>query len=166
MNVLLISDDPEKSTFQQILYLKRRIENLRVERIDLVCFSRRGILLNSKILEREQDREIVLKVLEKVLEVGTYDLIGISLKADNLAKIFSDGSNILDLAKRIRPQSALFVFGAVSVVSGFTKRKELGSLQVFERHGVAKVTHEFKEAVIEEIVKIRKKSLSARNSSQ
>ena len=52
MNILLISDDPERVSFDQILKLKKQIESLRVKRVDLASISQNGIFFNSQILEK------------------------------------------------------------------------------------------------------------------
>lgn len=151
MNILLISDDPERVAFDQILKLKKQIESLRVKRVDLASISQNGIFFNSQILEKNFDQSRVLSTLEKILKRRIYSIIVISLRLDYLKKIFLDDPRILDLIGMICPRPSVFVFGASSILSLVRKKDRFRSIQFYHRLGVAKLTQEFKDAIINHI---------------
>lgn len=152
MNILLISDDPKRPSFAVILNLKEQIESLRVNRVDLVSISKNGIFFDSKILEKDSNQSTVLSTLEKIIKRRNYRTIVISLRLDHLKKIFLGQPSILDLISNICPQASVFVFGGSSILGPIGKQDRLRSIQFYHRPGVAKLTHEFRDAIVNHII--------------
>ena len=93
LKILLISDNPERESFRQILKLKSDIEKIIKKRLDLITISQNGIFLNQKIIAKPY-RGRVLTVLESVLQrrnpTGILDLIWIDNYVVIVAEVFRD----------------------------------------------------------------------------
>lgn len=149
MNILLISNDPERVSFGQILKLKKQIESLRAKRVDLVSISQNGIFFNSKILERTFARNKLLSTLEEIIRKN-YHVIIISLTLQYLKGLFESDPNILDLAGKFCPGASIFIFGASSIRSLLEKQDKIG-VRFYHRPGVSRLTQQFKHDIINHI---------------
>ena len=148
MNILVISDEPERKSFGQILSLKKEIQRLGRNKVDLFVFSNMGIFLNKRRVGKKAD--MALKLLESLMSEKTYGSIVVSLKLNNLEKLFPKKRDILDLIKDASPQTDTFLFGASSVFSKLGKRRT-NRVYLYSRPGVAKLTCKFKNDVIDHI---------------
>ncbi len=158
MNVLMISDEPERKSFGQILSLKEQIEGLVRNKVDSLVFSDKGVFLNKERIGKEAG--IALRLVESLLKERTYGLIVISLELHNLGKLFPEKEDILDLIADTSPQTATFLFGASSILDKLDKRKTI-HVFLYSRPGVSKLTKEFRNDVIDYIKrKNRNKNLN------
>jgi len=148
MGILIISDEIESKSFGQILSLKREIQGLRRNRVDLFVFSNKGILVNHEKIGEETDNPI--NILKKLLRKKTYDLIVISLKLVNLRRLFSQKRNVLNMIEMNSPQTNIFLFGASSTLDKL-KEKRTKNVFLYARPGVSKLTKEFRNDVIDYI---------------
>lgn len=155
MNILLISDDPNRESFRQILRLKGDIEDITRKQVDLITFSPDGVFLNKKLTGKKLDVNVIFTTLENILKTKSYRICIISLELKYLKQLFPDERNILDLINKTSPNATVFIFGANSILKPI--RKEKGK-QVFlyARHGVAKITRELKSQIITYIKSLSK----------
>ncbi len=144
-DVLIVSDDPEHESFRQILILKRNIEDISSKRVDLITLSDKGICLNGKLMTR--DLSEIFAILKNILK-RPYSTLIISLRLKHLKRLFSRGNNILDSICKVQPNITIFIFGANSILKTIKKRE---NVFLRSRRGVAKLTQELKEAVIQHI---------------
>jgi hypothetical protein len=160
MKVLLVSDDPQKETFIEIVGLAKQIENLGVKMIDVICFSENTMkFFNCEIGEENLKEGTTSATMETILKKGKYELIVVSLKLDHLEKLVLGEQSIIDLFKKICPQATVFIFGGRSVLKRLKILESSESIYTCERHGVAKVAREFKEAIISHIKTAMRKEL-------
>jgi len=150
MNILIVSDEPERKSFGQILSLKKEIQELNRDKVDLFVISTKGIFLNEKQIGKEAG--IFLKLLERLLIEKTYDLIVVSLELNNLEKLFLQKRGFLDLIRDISPQTDAFLFGASRVLDILEKGRMI-RVFLYRRPGVSKLTLEFKNDVINYVKK-------------
>ncbi len=144
MPILIISDDPERMSFSQILILKQKIQRL-FPKVDLFIFSKGNILLNQKLIGKTKD--IAIRVLENILKKKKYNTIIISLSLNNLKKFLPKKRNVLEIIKEVSPRTDIFIFGASSLLNKL-KKEELQNVFLFSRPGVNKLTIEFRNTVI------------------
>lgn len=148
MNILLISDDPTSESFRQILSLKREIEGITRKRVDLITFSDDEVSLNQKqVVKKPIERDSFI-TLETILKREAYFLLIISLRLKFLKLLFPDGENILDLIEKTSSDVTVFIFGAESALKNVRKEQRKLSIFLNPRHGVAKLTQEFKNKII------------------
>ncbi len=146
MNVLMISDETESQSFGQILSLIGEIQKFCGNKVDLLTFSNKGILLNQARIGKKAYKAVEL--LERVLSEKKYDLIVVSLKLSNLRELFPEKRNILDSIEDISPQTATFLFGASSVITKLNKEMPI-RVFLYSRPGVSKLTRDFKNEIID-----------------
>jgi len=151
MRALMISDDPERKSFAQMLGLKKEIQNLH-RKVDLFTFSKAGILLNQEHFAKEQG--MVAESLERLLRGKTYSEIIISLSLKNLRTLFPVEEDVVDTIEEISPETSVFIFGASSILQRLAKRKA-PNVFLYYRPGVSKLTREFKNDVISHIERKR-----------
>lgn len=144
MNVLIVSDDPERKSFRQILNLRREIRGLGRHKVDLLLFSNNGLFLNQDQIGKKANATVIF---ESVLRERTYGLIAISLKSSNLWKLFPEKRTILDAIEENSPQTDTFIFGASSVLERLDKERA-ANLFLYSRPGVGKLTRDFKKDLI------------------
>lgn len=149
MNILLISDEPERESFCQITSLKKEMQGLARSNVDLFVFSNKGIFLNQKQIGEKAS--LALKLLERLISEKKPDLVVVSLKLNNLKKLFPEKLNILDLIKSTSHKTDIFLFGAASVIDRL--EKERNRVFSYSRPGVSKLTSEFKNDLIDYIKK-------------
>jgi hypothetical protein len=155
MNILVISDDPERKSFCQILDLEQRIQELG-GKVDMFIFSKKGIFLNRK---QNQKRSVPpIGLLEDILKKKEYATIVISVTLNSMKYLFPGKLNILRSIPKISPRTDTFVFGASSMLDRIEKDKAI-HLFFYPRRGVAKLTREFKNDLI---AYLKKKELDAR----
>jgi hypothetical protein len=147
MNILIISDDPERKSFYQILGLKQRIQELG-GKVDMFIFSKKGIFLNKRKFQKRSVPAIGL--LEDILKKKEYATIVISVTLNSVKYLFPGKLNILRSILRISPRTNTFVFGASSMLDRIEKNEAI-HLFFHPRHGVAKLTREFKNDLIAHI---------------
>lgn len=147
MNVLIISDDSELSSFDEILSLKQAIQRLHVK-VDTLILSSGGIFWN-----KSGKRDITaIKLLADLLHEKDLDLIGVSLTVANLEQLCIVRPSILDLVEQISPQTDFFIFGASSVLTKIEKDRKT-KIFLYKRRGVAKITNEFRMNLLDRINK-------------
>ena len=142
MRALIISDDPESESFAQITALRQQIE-LRRYKVDLVVFQDEKIFLNRDKTEKKENPIELLKVL---LREKDYFIIVISLKIKYLVQLFPQGDDFVTTLKSISPNSALFVFGASTILGGIKDKK---NIFLYHRSGVTKTTTQFSNDIID-----------------
>ena len=148
MRTLIISDEIDSKSFDQILSLKMEIQGLCRNQVDLFVFSNKGILMNREQIGEETDNAI--EILKKLLGETTYDLIVISLKLVNLRRLFPEKRNVLNMIEMNSPQTSIFLFGASSILDKL-KEKRIKNVFLYSRPGVSKLTREFRNDVIDYI---------------
>lgn len=153
MRVLIISDDPDRWSFRQVLTLKKNIENMDEKQVDLITFSSDGIFVNRKLKGKKMDVSTILSIFKNLLKSGTYDVFIMSLKRKYLKRLFRHDWNVLDLINRTSPQATVFIFGASSILNDIKTGQWTQPISLHFRNGVAKLTHELRNAIIEQILK-------------
>jgi hypothetical protein len=143
LNVLIVSDDPKGVLFDQITGFRETIQKLDND-VDLLAFSESDIFFNDRIVKK---RESNIRFLEATLRGKSYGLVAVSVGLDHAKKLFLEKPNILDFLKKYSPQTKAYVFGAFSILGQIEKDS---GIQVFlySRHGVAKLTREFKNDIV------------------
>jgi hypothetical protein len=157
MNVLIISDDPLRKSFCQILSLKQSIEDLIRKQVDLIAFSSDGVFLNQKRMSRDLSTDAILNTLRNTLKRKAYLVCIISLRLKYFKRVFLEGWNILDLIEKTSPQATVFIFGASSILNNVQIEQKVQPIFFYSRHGVAKLTKEFKNEIIRRIKAIKPK---------
>ncbi len=142
MRALIISDDPESESFTQITALKQQIE-LKKYKVDLVVFQDEKIFLNR---DKIQKKEKPIELLKVLLREKDYFIIVVSLKIKYLVQLFPQGDDFVTTLKSISPNSALFVFGASTILGGIKNKK---NVFLYHRSGVAKTTTQFNNGIID-----------------
>jgi len=148
VNVLIIADDPEAPAFDQVTKLRKAIQEL-VEKVDLLAFSREGIFFNQRKTSRKDNTDI--GSVQSIIANRKYTLIIVSLGTDNL-KLFFEKSNIMQFLRNSPSRIRMYVFGASRVLNEI---ETSGSVDLFpySRPGVAKLTQEFKNAILNYVKK-------------
>lgn len=153
MGVLIISDEPEKSSFHQIHLLKKEIQALG-EKVDIITLTSNRIWLNEKEIASDLT---LMAFLEKRLLEEKYQIIAVSLVLKNFKRLFSDSNNIVDTVEKLSSETEIFIFGGYSLLKEMEKDK-VDNLFLYQRPGVSKVTKQFKRDLVKHIEK-RQKSL-------
>lgn len=151
MRILIISDDPKGTSFYQIAILKDLLQKKVKSKVDLFALSPEFLFFNNRVISRRTDVSTVLKKLENLLKRGLYSLYIISLKADNLMKVFpSENRNFLEMAKMYSKNAIIFIFGAPTILNNMEKFCEEPKINLFliPRHGVAKITDELRKQIL------------------
>ena len=144
MNILLISDDPNRKSFSQIHALKQGLQETG-GMVDLLVFSGENVLLNK---DRIGERHTANRLFENILTEKNYAIIAISLRVDNLKALFQEDRNFLKLVAEFSPLSEIFIFGGSSLLKRIQSLDCGLNLVLFKRPGVAKLTLEFKNELI------------------
>lgn len=160
MKILLVSDDPDKESFIQIVGLAKQIEDVCAKNIDVFCSYENTLnFFKCEIGEENLKQGTSPAAIETILKKGRYGLIVISLKSDNLEKLVLGEKNVIDLIKRTCPKATVFFFGGRSILKKVKNLESSGSIHTYERHGVAKLTRKFREAIIAHIETAMKKEI-------
>jgi hypothetical protein len=149
VKVLIIADEPEAPAFDQIIELRKAIQELAVK-VDLLAFSEEGIFFNQKKISEKGDTNI--GSAQNILAKKRYALIIVSLAADNLKKLFFEKSNIMQYLRNAPSRVRMYVFGASSIPDEIVTSRNV-DLFPYSRQGAAKSTQKFKNAILEYIRK-------------
>ena len=149
VKVLIIADEPEAPAFDQIIELRKAIQEL-VERVDLLAFSRDCIFFNLKKISEKGDTNI--GSAQNILAKKRYALIIVSLATDNLKKLFFEKSNIMQYLRNSPSRVRMYVFGASDIPDEIVTSRSV-DLFPYSRQGAAKSTQEFKNAILDYIRK-------------
>jgi hypothetical protein len=149
MKVLIIADDPSAPAFDQITRLRKNIQEL-VGKVDLLTFSRKFVFFNQEKMSEKGDTNI--GSVQSILANSSYALVIVSLGTDNLRKLFFEKSNIMQYLRNSPSRVSLYVFGASRVLREIETNRNV-DLFPFSRPGVAKLTQEFKNAILGHIRK-------------
>lgn len=149
MKVLIIADEPEAPAFDQIIELKKAIQEL-VGKIDLLAFSKDSILFNQKKINEKGDTNI--GSAQNILAKKRYNLIIVSLGSDNLRKIFFEKSNIMQFLRNSPSRVRIYVFGASDIPNGIVTSRSV-DLFTYSRQKEGKITQVFKNAILDYIRK-------------
>ena len=144
MKVLIIADEPEAPAFDQIIGLRKAIEEL-VGKVDLLAFSKDGIFFNQKKISEIGDTNI--GSAQNILAKKRYILIIVSLAVDNLKKLFFEKSNIVQYLRNSPSRVRMYVFGASGLPDEIVTSRSV-DLFPYSRQGAVKSTQEFKDAVL------------------
>jgi hypothetical protein len=143
MNVLIVSDNPERKLFRQILKLKNDIGKIINGQVDLITLSSSGIFLNQKLIMEKTGG--ILNSLEPLLRGKVYSTFIVSLESKHLRQLFLNKYNILNLIARTSPKAAVFIFGANRILKTI---KQSEQVSLHPRRGVAKLTKKLKKQII------------------
>jgi hypothetical protein len=149
MKCLIISDEPEQVSFNQILKLETDIKKMVKKQVDLVTFSRNGVFLNGKLIKsgtRPEMHDVVKQILKKM----RYSLFVISLESNNLEQLLSNESNLIELIYATSPNATVFIFGASRMLEKISPKEKVF---LYPRVGVSKLTKEFRAAVLSHVEK-------------
>lgn len=149
MKVLIIADDPRAPAFDQITRLRKNIQEL-VGKVDLFTFSRKFVFFNQEKMSEKGDTNI--GSVQSMLANSSYALVIVSLGTDNLRKLFFEKSSIMQYLRNSSSRVSLYVFGASRVLREIETNRNV-DLFLFSRPGVAKLTQEFKNAILGHIRK-------------
>jgi hypothetical protein len=149
VKVLIIADEPEAPDFDQIIELRKAIEEL-VGKVDLLAFSKDSILFNQKKISEKGDTNI--GSAQNILAKKRYTLIIVSLGSDNLRKIFFEKSNIMQFLRNSPSRVRMYVFGASGIPDGIVTSRSV-DLFPYSRQEEEKSTQEFKNAILDHIRK-------------
>ena len=149
VKVLVIADDPEAPAFDQIIGLRKAIREL-VGKVDLLVFSKKCILFNQKKINEKDSTDI--GSVQNILVKKRYPLIIVSLGTDNLKKLFFEKSNIMQYLRNSPSRVRMYVFGASKVLNEIVTSRNV-DLFPYSRPGVAKLTQEFKNAILDYVRK-------------
>ena len=149
MNVLIIADEPEASDFEQIAGLKAAVQKL-VGKVDLLAFSKDSILFNEKKMGEKGDTNI--GSVQNILAKKRYTLIVVSLRNDNLRRLFFERSNIMQYLRNSPSRVRMYVFGSSDIPDEIVTSRSV-DLFPYSRQGAAKSTEEFKKAILDYIKK-------------
>ena len=98
-------------------------------------------------------RSIDQRSIEKRLITKSHDLAVISLKKENLGRLFSERRSILDSIMDMPcqpPKPHFLVFGASSILDKF-RDKESSRISFYPRPGVDKLAVDFKDDVLDQM---------------
>jgi hypothetical protein len=145
----MIADEPETPAFEQIIRLRKSIQDL-VGKVDLLVFSRDGIFFNQKKISEKGDTNI--GSIQNILANKRYTLIIASLGADNLRKMFFEKSNIMQYLRNSPSRVRMYVFGASEIPDEIVTSRSV-DLFPFSRQGATRSTKEFENAILDYIRK-------------
>jgi hypothetical protein len=145
VKVLVIADEPEDPAFDQIIELRKAVQEL-VERVDLLAFSRDWIFFNQKKINENGDTNI--GSVQNILAKNRYTLIIVSLATANLKKLFFEKSNIMQYLRNSPSRVRMYVFGASDIPDEIVASRSV-DLFPYSRQGAAKSTQEFKNAILD-----------------
>jgi hypothetical protein len=154
VKVLIIADEPETPAFDQIVGLRKAIQEL-VGKVDLLAFSGDVIFFNQKKIGERGDTNI--GSVQNILAKKRYTLIIVSLAVDNLKKLFFEKSNIVKYLRNSPSRVRMYVFGASDLPDEIVTSRSV-DLFPYSRQGAVKSTQEFKNAVLAYIRKEQCKS--------
>jgi hypothetical protein len=144
VKVLIIADEPEAPAFDQIIGLRKAIQEL-VGKVDLLEFSRDCIFFNQKKISEKGDTNI--GSAQNILAKRRYTLIIVSLAIGNLKKLFFEKSNIVQYLRNSPSRVRMYVFGASDIPDEIVTSRSV-DLFPYSRQGAVKSTQEFKNAVL------------------
>jgi hypothetical protein len=149
VKALIIADEPEIPAFDQIIGLRKSMQEL-VGTVDLLAFSRDCIFFNQKKISEKGDTNI--GSVQNLLAKKRYTLIIVSLRTDNVRKIFFEKSNIMQFLRNSPSRVRMYVFGAPDIPDEIVTSRSV-DLFPFSRQGEAKSTQEFKNAILDYVRK-------------
>lgn len=149
VEVLIIADEPEAPAFDQIIGLRKAIQEL-VGKVDLLAFSKDCIFFNEKKISEKGDTNI--GSAQNILAKKRYTLIIVSLGTDNLGKIFFEKSNIMQFLRNSPSRVRMYVFGASDIPDEIVTSRSV-DLFPYSRQEEEKSTQEFKNAILDYIRK-------------
>jgi len=149
VKALIIADEPETPAFDQIIELRKSMQEL-VGTVDLLAFSRDCIFFNQKKINEKGDTNI--GSVQNLLAKKRYTLIIVSLRTDNLGKIFFEKSNIMQFLRNSPSRVRMYVFGAPDIPDEIVTSRSV-DLFPYSRQGEAKSTQEFKNAILDYVRK-------------
>ena len=155
MKVLIISDDPETPALDQIIGLRKAIQEL-VGKVDLLAFSSDCIFFNQKKISEKGDTNVGSS--QDILAKKRYTLIIISLETDNLKKLFFEKSNIMQYLRNSPSRVRMYVFGASKDLYEIPNGRSV-DLFPYSRPGVAKLTQKFRNAILDYVRKEQARAL-------
>jgi hypothetical protein len=147
VKVLIIADEPEAPDFDQITGLRKAIQEL-VGKVDLLAFSKDFIFFNQKKISEKGDTNI--GSAQNILAKKRYTLIVVSLATDNLKKLFFEKSNIMQYLRNSPSRVRMYVFGASGLPDDIMTSRSV-DLFPYSRPGEARLTQEFKNAILDYI---------------
>jgi hypothetical protein len=147
VKVLIIADEPEAPDFAQITGLRKAIQEL-VGKVDLLAFSKDFIFFNQKKISEMGDTNI--GSAQNILAKKRYTLIVVSLATDNLKKLFFQKSNIMQYLRNSPSRVRMYVFGASGLPDDIMTSRSV-DLFPYSRPGEARLTQEFKNAILDYI---------------
>ncbi len=149
MKVLLIADEPETPDFEQIIGLRKAIQEL-VGKVDLLAFSKDSIFFNQKKIGGKGDTNI--GSAQNILSKKRYTLIVVSLRTDNLKSLFFEKSNIMQYLRNSPSRVRMYVFGSSGIPDEIMTSRRVDVIPYSKQTG-AKSTQEFKNAILDYIKK-------------
>jgi hypothetical protein len=149
VKVLIIADEPEAVAFDQIIELRKAIQEL-VGKVDLLAFAKDCIFFNQKKISEKGDTNI--GSAQNILAKKRYTLIIVSLGSDNLRKIFFEKSNIMQFLRNSPSRVRMYVFGASGIPDGIVTSRSV-DLFPYSRKEEEKSTQEFRNAILDHIRK-------------
>jgi len=158
VKVLIIADEPEVPAFEQIIGLRKSIQEL-VGKVDLLAFSKDGIFFNQKRIGEKGDTNV--GSVQNILAKKRYTLIIVSLVADNIKKLFFERSNIMQYLRNSPSRVRMYVFGASEVSDEIATNRSV-DLFLYSKQREKKSTQEFKNVILGYIRK--QQGLTARNT--
>lgn len=148
MPFLIISDESKRPSFRPIEVFRKELMAIKNSKVDLFIYD------NTITLEKSKKSKKNCELLLEEISNTKYDVIIVSLQLQNLKKILLKKSNILKNVTAKSPNSTVFIYGAKSVLKRIPKEKNL-DIRMYTRKGVAKLTQEFKEDILEHIISSR-----------
>jgi len=149
VKALIIADEPETPAFDQITGLRKSMQEL-VGTVDLLAFSKDCIFFNQKKINEKGDTNI--GSVQNLLAKKRYTLIIVSLRTDNLRKIFFEKSNIMQFLRNSPSRVRMYVFGAPDIPDEIVTSRSV-DLFPYSRQGEAKSTQEFKNTILDYVRK-------------
>ncbi len=149
MKALIIADDPETSDFEQIIGLRKAIQEL-AGKVDLLAFSKDAIFFNQKKIGEKGGTNI--ESAQSILGKKRYTLIVVSLATDNLRSLFFEKSNIMQFLRNSPSRVRMYVFGSSGIPDEIVTSRRVDVFP-YSRQTAAKSTQEFKNAILDYIKK-------------
>jgi hypothetical protein len=149
VKVLIIVDEPEAPSFDQITGLRKAIQEL-VGKVDLLAFSKDSIFFNQKKISEKGDTNV--GSAQNILAKKRYTLIIVSLETDNIRKLFFEKSNIMQYLRNSPSRVRMYVFGASGIPDEIVTSRKVDLLW-YSRQSAGKSTPEFKSTILDYIKK-------------
>ena len=149
MKVLIIADEPEAPDFEQIIGLRKAIQEL-VGKVDLLAFSKDSIFFNQKKISEKGDTNI--GSAQNILAKKRYTLIAVSLVTDNLKNLFFGKSNIIQYLRNSPSRVRMYVFGTSGIPDEIMTSRRVDVFP-YPKRADAKSTPEFRNAILDYIKK-------------